>query len=286
VASAILISVMPSPCFALSDDDRTEDLPVPVKPKVKSVSVYGDKYLKSVEAQIVALAKKNNLDWTEKKEDRINQELKRMFDNETQPHALATLAIWAWMNREDNPLVRRLYHYDRIIESAFYQAMFRISDIGGEDAGPALMRIMHQVNMNKDAMDKLRECLDSVTKDGFKSESRVCVTFSDEHLNELPAPEDVAQFVVPLRETLWHLWKSPTFIASEIHARAKFSVDETLTISGLSVGVVTKNAPKSIMSMKGEYAKNAIKGLKRLRITQPLPMFTKATDVIVDFYGP
>jgi hypothetical protein len=292
VSSCLLLSAVAGiffcslPCLAISDGDRKEDLPVPNKPKPKKVSVYGDKHLKAIEAQIVALAKENNLEWSEKKEDRITQELKRLFEKETQPHALATISIWAWMNREDNALVRKLYHYDKIIETAFYQSMFRISDIGGEDAAPALHRIMHQVNMNKDAMDKIRDCLNTVTPDGFTSESRVIVHFSDKSLNELPAPEDVAQFVVPLRESLWRIWKSPTLIASEIHAKAKFTVDETLTISNMSVETVVKNSPKSVWTMRNEYKKNAQKGLLRLKITQPLPMFTKQTDVTVEFYGP
>ncbi len=292
LAGALALSVIslslfaPDACLADSDIDRKEDLPLPVQPKPKFVGVYGDAYLRRIEAQILALAKKNNLDWSEKKEDGITQEVKALLSKQTSPHALATIAIWAWMNREDNPLVRKVYHYDRIIESAFYQAMFRISDIGGDDAQAALLRIVHQVDMNKDAMEKLRDCLDSVTPDGYRSETRVRVTFSDEHLNERPAPEEVAQFTVPLREAIWRSWKSPTFIASEIHARAKFTVGESMYISNLSVDVVTKNAPKSVMSMKGEYARNAIKGLKNLRITQPLPLLTKQTDVIVEFYGP
>ncbi len=286
LSAAAGIFACATPCLAVSDSDRKEDLPVPNKPKPKKVSVYGDKHLKAIEAQIVALAKENNLEWSEKKEDRITQDLKRIFEKETQPHALATLSIWAWMNREDNPLVRKLYHYDKMIETAFYQSMFRISDIGGDDAAPALHRIMHQVNMNKDAMEKLRDCLNTVTPDGFTSESRVIIHFSNEHLNELPAPEEVAQFVVPLRESLWRVWKSPTLIASEIHAKAKFTVDETLTISNLSVETVVKSSPKSVWSMRSEYKKNAQKGLLRLKITQPLPMLTSETDVIVEFYGP
>lgn len=281
-----LVLIVPLSCLADSDFERKEDLPLPVTPKQKFVSVYGDSRLRRIEAQIIALAKKNNIDWSEKKEDGITQEVKNLFVKETNPHALATVAIWAWMNREDDPLVRKLYHYDRIIESAFYQAMFRIADIGGEDAAPALTRIVHQVNMNKDAMEKLRDCLDTVLPDGYRSDSRVRVTFSDDYLNERPAPEEVAQFVVPLREALWRLWKTPTFIASDIHARAKFTIGESMYISNLSIDVVTKNAPKSVMSMKGEYAKNAEKGLKKLRITQPLPMLTKQTNVIVEFYGP
>jgi hypothetical protein len=242
--------------------------------------------LKAVEAQISELAKRNNMDWSEKKEDRLTQELKALFEKETEPHALATLSIWAWMNREDDPLVRKVHHYDKIMESAFYQSMFRITDIGDEDSVPALHRIMHQVNMNKDAMDKIRECLNTVTPDGFTSEARVIVNVSDEHLSALPAPEDVAQFMVPLREALWRVWKSPTLIGSEIHAKAKFTVDETLTISHLSVETVVRNSPKSVWSMRNEYKKNALKALQRLKITQPLPMFTKETDVIVEFYGP
>lgn len=276
----------PPSCLAISDSDRKEDLPVPNKPKPKPVSVYGDKHLKAIEAQIVALAKENNSDWSEKKEDQRTQEVKKLFEKETQPHALATLSIWAWMNREDDPLVRKVYHYDKIIENAFYQSMFRISDIGGEDAIPALHRIMHQVNMNKDAMDKLRDCLDTVTPDGFKSESRVIVHFSDELLDGRPAPEEVAQFVVPLREALWRLWKSPTLISSEIHAKAQFTIDEALTISNLSVDVVTGSSPKSVWTMKSEYKKNALKGLKRLRVTQRLPLIISKTNVIVEFYGP
>lgn len=291
IAAAFALSVISLSSFAplacLADDiDRKEDLPLPVEPKPRFVNVYGDANLRRIEAQILVLAKKNNTDWSEKKEDGITQEVKRLLSTQTNPHALATIAIWAWMNREDNPLVRKLYHYDRVVESAFYQAMFRIADIGGEDAQPALMRIVHQVDMNKDAMEKLRDCLDTVTPDGYRSETRVRVTFSDEHLNERPAPEEVAQFTVPLREALWRSWKSPTFIGSEIHARAKFTVGESMYISNLTVDVVAKNAPKSVMSMKGEYARNAIKGLKNLRITQPLPLLTKQTDVIVEFYGP
>jgi hypothetical protein len=292
LSSCLLLSavagvlVCAPPCMAVSDGDRKEDLPVPIKRKPKNGSVYGDRHLKAVEAQILALAKENNLEWSEKKEDRITQDLKKLFAKETEPHALATLSIWSWMNREDNPLVRKLYHYDKIMENAFYQSMFRIADISGDDSAPALHRIMHQVNMNKDAMDKIRECLNTVTPDGFTSESRVIVHFSDERLNELPAPEDVAQFVVPLRESLWRVWKSPTLIASEIHANAKFTVDESLTISNVSVDTVVRSSPKSVWSMKSEYKKNAHKGLMRLKITQPLPMFTKQTDVIVEFYGP
>ncbi|MBA3992998.1 MAG: hypothetical protein C0469_05665 [Cyanobacteria bacterium DS2.3.42] len=284
-ATAGVLACVP-PCLAISDSDRKEDLPVPVTPKPKPVSVYGDKHLKAIEAQIVALAKQNNSDWSEKKEDQRTQELKRLFEKETEPHALATLSIWAWMNREDDPLVRKVYHYDKIIESAFYQSMFRISDIGGDDAAPALHRIMHQVNMNKDAMDKLRDCLNAVTPDGFTSESRVIVHFSDDLLSGRPAPEEVAQFVVPLREALWRLWKSPTLIASEIHAKAQFTVDETLTISNLTVDIVTGSSPKSVWTMKSEYKKNALKGLKRLKITQPLPLIVSKTNVVVEFYGP
>ncbi len=274
------------PCLAISDSDRKEDLPVPVKPKPKPVSVYGDKHLKAIEAQIIALAKQNNTDWSEKKEYRLTQEVKKLFETETEPHALATLSIWAWMNREDDPLVRKVYHYDKIIENAFYQSMFRISDIGGEDAAPALHRIMHQVNMNKDAMEKLRECLNPVTPDGFTSESRVIVHFSDDILSGRPASEEVAQFVVPLQEALWRLWKSPTLIGSEIHAKAQFTVDEELNISNLTVDIVTGSSPKSVWSMKSEYKKNALKGLGRLKITQPLPHLVSKTNVIVEFYGP
>lgn len=286
VFSSFLLHVAPQACFADDDLERKEDLPVPVKPKPKYVGVYGDAHLRKIEAKIVALAKKNNLDWSEKKEDGITQELKNLFVNETNPHALATIAIWAWMNREDNPLVRKLYHYDKIIESAFYQSMFRISDIGGPAAEPALMRIVHQVDMNKDAMEKLRDCLDTVIPDGFRSETRVRVSFSDEFLNERPAPEEVAQFVVPLREALWRVWKTPTFIASEIHAKARFTINDSMYVSNVRVEVVTKDAPKSVMSMKGEYARNAVKGLKKLRVTQTLPDLVKQTDVIVEFYGP
>lgn len=280
---ASLVFALPS--FAIKDEDRSYDLPLPVTKK-KFVAVYGDKYLRTVEAKIVALAKENNIDWTEKKEDRITQQVKKMLAQETQPHALATLAIWAVMNREDDSLVRRLYHYDKIIETAYYQAMFRIADIGGEDAAPALYRIMHQTNMDKDAMEKLRDCLNSVEPDGFKSQSRVIVRFSDPHLNERPAPEDVAQFVVPLREALWRIWQSPTLIASELHASAKFTVDETLSISGIKVTTVVKDCPASVFSMRNEYKRNALKALNKLRITQKLPMFTKSTDVFVEFYGP
>lgn len=67
VAVAVLAAA--SACYAVSDTDRTEDLPVPVKPKQKPVSVYGDKHLKLIEAQIIELAKQNNSDWSEKKED-------------------------------------------------------------------------------------------------------------------------------------------------------------------------------------------------------------------------
>lgn len=279
-------SICATPCLALSDEDRKEDLSVPVKPKQKYISVYGDKHLKQVEAQIVALAKQNNVEWTEKKEDRIVQEVKQLLAKETYPHGLATIAIWALMNREDDALVRQLYHYDKIIEAAFYQAMFRISDIGGEEAAPALNRIMHQANMDKDAMDKLRDCLNAVLPDGFKSETRVRVTFSDEHLNGRPAPEEVAQFVVPLRETLWRIWKSPTLIPSELHAKARFTVDEALNISNMTVGTVVKYCPASVFSMRNEYKKSALKALQKLRITQPLPLLTKSTEVIVEFYGP
>lgn len=279
-------SICAMPCLALRDEERSEDLPVPVKPKQKYISVYGDKHLKQVEAQILALAKQNNVDWTEKKEDRIVQQVKQLFAKETYSHGLATIAIWALMNREDDALVRQLYHYDKIIEATFYQAMFRISDVGGDDAAPALYRIMHQANMDKDAMDKLRDCLNAVLPDGYKSETRVRVTFSDEHLNGRPAPEEVAQFVVPLRETLWRIWKSPTLIPSELHARAKFTVDEALNISNMTVGTVIKYCPPSVFSMRNEYKKNALKALQKLRITQPLPLLTKSTDVIVEFYGP
>lgn len=279
-------SISALPCFAIRDEDRSEDLPLPVKPKPKYISVYGDKHLKQIEAQIVALARQNNSDWSEKKEDGRVQEIKRIFEAETYPHGLATIAIWALMNREDDPLVRKLYHYDKIIESAFYQAMFRITDIGGDDAAPALYRIMHQVNMDKDAMDKLRDCLNTVLPDGYKSESRVRITFSDDHLSSRPAPEEVAQFVVPLRDTLWRIWKSPTLIASELHAKAKFTVDETRTISNMTVGTVVTNCPASVFSMRNEYKRNALKALQKLKITQPLPMLTKSTDVIVEFYGP
>lgn len=288
---AVLSSVQiafPFQAMLAADSDRKDDIadPETFKPRPKFVKVYGDQPLRRIEAQIIALAKQNNLDWSEAKEDRIIQQLKGIFEKFDRPHALATIAIWAWMNREDDPLVRKLYHYDRIIESAFYQSMFRISDIGGEDAQPALVRIMHQVNMNKDAMEKIRDCLDTVSTDGYKFDKRVSVSFTDEHLNALPAPEDVAQFVIPLRDSLWKIWKSPTNIASDLHARAQFTVNEDLTISNINVKLIIANAPKSILSMKKEYEQNARKGLLRLRITQPLPMFTKNTDVIVDFYGP
>ncbi len=285
LATLICSTVFAPPSFAVKDEERTYDLPVPVTKK-KFVAVYGDKHLRELEAQIVAYAKENNIDWTEKKEDAIKQKIKQLFENETFPHGLATIAIWALMNREDDPLVRRLYHYDKIIEAAYYLAMFRISDIGGEDAAPALYRIMHQTNMDKDAMEKLRDCLNSVEPDGFKSESRVIVRFGDEHLNERPAPEDVAQFVVPLREALWRIWKSPTLIPSELHAKAKFTVNEDLSISDLSVSTVVTGCPPSVFSMRNEYKRSALKALGKLRITQKLPMFTKSTDVFVEFYGP
>ncbi len=291
LAASLLLAIVSSstitpPAFAVRDEDRTYDLPVPVTPKAKFVAVYGDKHLRALEAQFLAFAKENNIDWTEKKEDRIRQQIKNLLEKETYPHALATLAIWAWMNREDNPLVRRLYHYDKIIEAAFYQAMFRISDIGGEDAIPALYRIMHQVNMDKDAMEKLRDCLNGLEPDGFKSETRVIVKFSEELLNERPAPEEVAQFVVPLREALWRIWKSPTLIPSELYAKARFTIDENLAISNMSVTTVVKDCPPSVFSMRNEYKKSALKALSKLRITQRLPMLVKSTDVFVDFYGP
>ncbi|MBX9948499.1 MAG: hypothetical protein K2Y39_05020 [Candidatus Obscuribacterales bacterium] len=278
-------AIFAPPSFAVKDEERKYDLPLPVTKK-KFVAVYGDKYLRAIEAKIAAFAKENNIDWTEKKEDHIRQQVKKLLAQETEPHALATLAIWAIMNREDDPLVRRVYHYDKIIESAYYQAMFRIADIGGEEAAPALYRIMHQTNMDKDAMEKLRDCLNSVEPDGFKSQSRVIVKFSDARLNERPAPEDVAQFVVPLREALWRIWQSPTLIASELNASAQFTVDETLSISGIKVTTVVKDCPASVFSMRNEYKRNALKALNKLRITQKLPMFTKSTDVFVDFYGP
>lgn len=286
-AVSILTSIiLASPSLAVKDEERTYDLPLPVTPKPKFVAVYGDKYLRAIEAQILVFAKENNTDWSEKKEDRIRQQVKQLFEKETSPHALATIAIWAIMNREDDPLVRRLYHYDKIIEAAFYQAMFRITDIGNEDSIPALYRIMHQANMDKDAMEKLRDCLNGLEPDGFRSASRVKVYFSESLLNERPAPEEVAQFVVPLREALWRIWKSPTLIPSELYAKAQFTVDETLTISNMHVTTVVKDCPPSVFSMRNEYKRAALKALSKLRITQRLPMLTKSTDVIVEFYGP
>lgn len=285
-ASIFTSIVLAQPSFAVKDEERTYDLPLPVTPKPKFVPVYGDKYLRAIEAQILVFAKENNTDWSEKKEDRIRQQVKQLFEKETSPHALATIAIWAIMNREDDPLVRRLYHYDKIIEAAFYQAMFRITDINDEDSIPALYRIMHQANMDKDAMEKLRDCLNGLEPDGFRSASRVKVYFSESLLNERPAPEEVAQFVVPLREALWRIWKSPTLISSELYAKAQFTVDETLTISNMHVTTVIKDCPPSVFSMRNEYKRAALKALSKLRITQRLPMLIKSTDVIVEFYGP
>lgn len=250
--------------------------------------MYGDEYIQNIEKQITEIAKRNNYAWSEKNELAHTQEIKKLLATIDEPHVLATVAIWCSMNREDDAVVRKIHHYDKMIEIAFYQCLFAITDLDDVEAKPAVRRIMEQVNLEGDTSAKIRECMSSLIKTNYSYSSRIYVRFGDKLFNEKPVAQDIAQFIVPLRAALWRSWDSPTNIPSTICAKSQFTISDKLGISNIKVDVVEgpNDRGTGAATFKPEYKRQAIIAINHLKITEPLPRSLSKLDVYVDFYGP